>query len=104
MDKFQFLCVCYAQWIPVVSDSSVTPLTISTSPLSIPGKNTEEFPDILQGIFPTQGIQPVSERLPKSCLEQFFAQKDSRFTGRWDCEGAQKWQNVVEQNGEYFVE
>ena len=38
----------------------------------------------------------------KRHLEQFFAQKDKKVLGRWNYE--EKWQKVVEQNGEYVLQ
>ena len=36
-------------------------------------------------------------------LEQFFAQKDKKFWEDGNMKLPEKWQNIVEQNGEYIV-
>ena len=40
----------------------------------------------------------------KRHLEQFFAQKDKKFWDDWIKKLPEKWQKVVEQNGEYVVQ
>ena len=40
----------------------------------------------------------------KKHLEQFFAQKNKKFWENGIIKLPEKWQKVVEQNGEYFVQ
>ena len=40
----------------------------------------------------------------KRHLEQFFAQKDTKFSEDEIMKLSEKWQKIVEQNGEYIVQ
>ena len=106
MDQVSVPCV-YAQssrcvWL------FVTPWTVAHQASLFMEISRQEywsgFPIPPPGDFPNPGIQPVSLKDCKMYLEQFFAQKDSKFGEDGIMKLPKKWQNVVEQNGEYFVE
>ena len=54
------------------------------------------FPIPPSGDFPNPGIQPVSLKDCEMYLEQFFAQKDSKFGEDGVMKLPKKWQNVAE--------
>ena len=47
---------------------------------------------------------PIPWKTIKKHLEQFFAQKNKKFWENGIIKLPEKWQKVVEQNGEYFVQ
>ena len=103
--SFSSLCVCsVVQVYLTVCDSMDCSPPGSSLHGNFQARILERVPIPPPGDFPNPGIQPVSLKDCKMYLEQFFAQKDSKFGEDGIMKLPKKWQNVVEQNGEYFVE
>ena len=107
MDKVSVPCVCarsVVQLCLTLCDSIDCSPLVSSLHGNFQARILREFPIPPARDFLNPGIQPVSLKDCKMYLEQFFAQKDSKFGEDGIVKLPKKWQNVVEQNGEYFVE